>query len=100
VAFVSGTKIRMTPNSTTDASITIEGVTVTATRISDARYKFDAAGNLTSTEETAAKQKKITMPANLRWRSMKTQTLRRLVYLRFPLLMVLVISMSVVSRFH
>jgi flagellar hook-associated protein 1 FlgK len=57
VAFVSGTKIRMTPNSTTDASITIEGVTVTAPRISDARYKFDAAGNLTSTQETAAKQK-------------------------------------------
>ena len=57
VAFVSGTKIRMTPNSTTDASITIEGVTVTAPRISDARFKFDAAGNLTSTQETAAKQK-------------------------------------------
>ena len=50
-------KITLTPSSTTDATITIEGVAVTATGISDARFKFDANGLLTNTQADIATQK-------------------------------------------
>ena len=50
-------KITLTPSSTTDATITIEGVAVTATGISDARFKFDANGLLTTTQADIATQK-------------------------------------------
>ncbi|MEJ6691500.1 MAG: flagellar basal body rod C-terminal domain-containing protein [Paracoccaceae bacterium] len=50
-------KITLTPSSTSDATITIEGVAVTATGISDARFKFDANGLLTTTQADIATQK-------------------------------------------
>jgi flagellar hook-associated protein FlgK len=50
-------KITLTPSSTSDATITIEGVAVTATGISDARFKFDANGLLTTTQADLATQK-------------------------------------------
>ena len=50
-------KITLTPSSTSDAAITIEGVAVTATGISDARFKFDANGLLTTTQADIATQK-------------------------------------------
>ena len=50
-------KITLTPSSTSDATITIEGVAVTATGISDARFKFGANGLLTTTQADLATQK-------------------------------------------
>ena len=50
-------KITLTPSSTSDATITIEGVAVTAAGISDARFKFDANGLLTTTQADMATQK-------------------------------------------
>ena len=50
-------KITLTPSSTSNATITIEGVAVTAAGISDARFKFDANGLLTTTQADMATQK-------------------------------------------
>ncbi|MDG1316294.1 MAG: flagellar basal body rod C-terminal domain-containing protein [Paracoccaceae bacterium] len=49
--------ITFMPNSLPDATMSIEGVSVTASGIGDAKFKFDASGNLTSEEADPQTQK-------------------------------------------